>query len=36
MSWIVWLIIGVVVGWHWPQPAWAKPWTDRLKAMWQK
>lgn len=30
---LFWVAVGVVVGWHVPQPAWAVPLNDKLKSL---
>lgn len=32
---IFWVVVGLLIGWSWPQPAWAKYLQDRL-VIWFK
>lgn len=28
---LLWIVVGIVVGWHFPQPTWAKSIEDRIR-----
>jgi len=30
---IFWILIGAFVGWHFPQPAWAKTIEDKVRSL---
>lgn len=32
---IFWIVVGLLIGWSWPQPAWSKYLQDKLVA-WVK
>ena len=33
---IIWVVVGIVVGWNLPQPSWAAELTDKIKARFNK
>jgi hypothetical protein len=33
---IFWVAVGIVIGWHWPQPSWVAPIKSRIQTLIQK
>lgn len=33
---LFWVLIGAFVGWHFPQPAWAKKLEEKVKGLFVK
>lgn len=33
---IFWVVVGIAIGWHWPQPSWVAPIRSWIQARLQK
>ena len=33
---LFWILVGAFVGWHFPQPSWAKVLEDKVKSLFNK
>lgn len=36
MDMMVWMLVGAFIGWHVPQPGWAKWMQDKVMGMFKK
>lgn len=36
MEFLFGVVVGVIIGWHFPTPAWAQSMIDKVKGMFKK